>query len=99
MKITYSKVVLSLLFSSALSVSAFSAETLHTVSENVVDSDHAYETVVHEDEKKEGIDLGDGWIVTGDIRTGYVNYDYSNSPQEMLYNPDINKGHKNSRGF
>lgn len=99
MKITTSKVVLSLLFSSAVSMSAFAAETL-TESPNVIDADHAYETVIHEDEEKEGLGLlGDGWKITGDIRMGYVNYDYSNSPQEYLYNPDINKGHKNSRGF
>lgn len=38
-----------------------------------------------------------GWEITGDLRTGYVNYDYSNSPYN--YNPDINKGHKNSKGY
>ena len=99
MNISTSKGLLLLLFSSAVSVSAFAAETLHTESPNVIDADHAYETVVPEDDKKEGIELGDGWKVTGDLRMGYVDYDYSNSPQPVLYNPDINKGHQNSRGF
>ena len=62
-----------------------------------VSDDHAYETVVHVDDKKEGYELADGWKVTGDIRTGYVTYDYSNDPKH--FDPNINKGHKDSRGF
>jgi len=70
MKISTSKVALSLLFSSSLSVSTFAAEKINTENANVVDSDHAYETVVHVDEKKEGVVLGEGWKVTGDLRVG-----------------------------
>ena len=68
-----------------------------TVAANIVDDDHAYETVTHTDEKKEGYVFGDGWKVTGDLRAGYVNYDYSNSPKNP--DPAVNKGHMDSRGI
>ncbi|MEA3418800.1 MAG: hypothetical protein U9Q90_05310, partial [Campylobacterota bacterium] len=47
--------------------------------------------------KELGIQTPKGWEITGDLRTGYVNYDYSNSPYN--FNPDINKGHKDSKGY
>ena len=97
MKISYSKAALSVLFTSSLSVSVYAAEKINTENANVVDSDHGYETVVHVDEKKEGYELADGWKVTGDLRVGYVNYDYSNDPKN--FDPDINKGHKDSKGI
>lgn len=37
------------------------------------------------------------WKVLGDIKVGYVNYDYDNSPS--LNSPTINKGHVDSKGF
>ena len=58
--------------------------------------DHVFEPVQQTD-SKEGYDLGNGWILTGDERAGYVNYNYSNSPENP--NPDINKGHTDSRGI
>ncbi len=64
MKISYSKVVLSLLLASSFSVSAFAAEKISTANDNVVDSNHAYETVIHIDDKKEGYELAEGWKVT-----------------------------------
>ena len=36
-----------------------------------------------------------GFTLSGDIRTGWVQYDYSNPRGK----PDINKGHQDSRGF
>ncbi len=39
--------------------------------------------------------FGNGWILSGDIRTGWVMYDYDNPDGD----PDINKGHKNSQGW
>ena len=57
MKIAYSKIVLSLLFASSLSVTSFAAESIAKVSDEMTDSDHSYETVVHEDEEKEGLGL------------------------------------------
>ena len=95
MKLSYSKILLLALLPMA-GTSLYAAESL-APSAQVVDDDHAYETVSHTDQKKDGYILGDGWKVTGDLRAGYVNYDYSNSPK----NPDatINKGHKDSRGI
>jgi len=44
---------------------------------------------------EQGIDLGHGWIFSGDIRTGWLDYDYNN-PSGIA---SINKGHKDSQGF
>jgi hypothetical protein len=90
------------LLSSAVSALLLSSEIYasecigdaHTVS---VENDHAYETVVHVDDILEGFTLPSGWKVTGDIRSGYVTYDYSNDPKH--FDPDVNKGHRDSRGF
>jgi hypothetical protein len=78
-----------------MGTSLHAAESLVTT--DVPDADHAYETVTHTDEKKDGYVLGDGWKVTGDMRVGYVNYDYSNSPKNP--DPDINRGHLDSKGI
>jgi len=43
----------------------------------------------------QGIDLGSGWLFSGDIRTGYVTYNYDNPNGDTT----INKGHKDSQGF
>jgi len=77
--------------------SLYASESMTASQTVAVDSDHAYETVVHVDEKKEGYSLADGWKITGDVRAGYVTYDYSNDPKHS--DPNINKGHKDSRGF
>jgi len=37
----------------------------------------------------------EGWVINGDIRTGWLNYDYSNPDG----NPTINRGHTNSEGW
>lgn len=44
---------------------------------------------------EQGIDLGGGWLFSGDLRTGYVNYNYDNPNGD----PAINRGHKDSQGF
>lgn len=93
MKISTSKILLlALLPLTASSLNA--AESLHPT--NAVDDDHAYETVSHTNQQNDGYLLGDGWKVNGDLRLGYVNYDYSNDPKN--FDPNINKGHKDSRG-
>jgi len=94
MKLSYSKTLLLALLP-VVGTSLHAAESL--VASDVPDADHAYETVTHTDEKKDGYVLGDGWKVTGDMRVGYVNYDYSNSPKNP--DPNINKGHLNSKGI
>ena len=73
----------------------YAAESL--VVSNALEDDHAYETVSHTDQKKEGYLLGKEWKINADLRVGYVTYDYSNDPKN--YNPDINNGHKDSKGI
>ena len=94
MKLSYSKILLWALMP-IVGTSLNAADSI--VASNAVDDDHAYETVTHTNEKKEGYILGDGWKITGDMRVGYVNYDYSNSPSNP--NSNINKGHLDSKGI
>lgn len=99
MKTATLKITLSLLCTSSLSVSLFAAETLGTVDKIVIHDEYSYQTVVHEDEEEEGFEVANDWRVNGDLRMGYVYYDYSNPPLSPEYDPSINKGHKNSKGF
>ena len=94
MKLSYSKTLLLALLP-VMGTSVYGAQSLHPT--QALDDDHAYETVTHTNENKDGYIVGDGWKITGDMRVGYVNYDYSNSPK----NPDssINRGHKDSKGI
>ena len=94
MKLSYSKTLLLALLP-VVGTSLHAAESL--VASDVPDADHAYETVTHTNVKKDGYLLGEGWKVTGDMRVGYVNYDYSNSPKNP--DPTINKGHMDSEGI
>jgi len=51
--------------------------------------------------------LVDSWKISGDIRAGYVKYDYGNPPSHIdpsngkviAKNPNINQGHADSNGF
>ncbi len=45
----------------------------------------------------QGIDLGSDWKVLGDMRAGYINYDFSNPP-EMKGSDLVNKGRRDSTG-
>ena len=94
MKLSYSKTLLLALLP-VVGTSLHAAESL--VASDVPDADHAYETVTHTNDKKNGYLLVEGWKVTGDMRVGYVNYDYSNSPKNP--DPTINKGHLDSKGI
>jgi len=96
MKKKISKLSLAAVLSLA-GTSLYASESMTASQAVTVDSDHAYETVVHVNEKKEGYSLADGWKITGDMRAGYVTYDYSNDPKH--FDPNINKGHQDSRGF
>jgi len=56
--------------------------------------------------KMKGIELVDGWSVSGDIRVGWVQYDYKNKPIGIDANGDItptnpntNQGHIDSQGI
>ena len=53
-----------------------------------------------------GFDDFNGWKVSGDIRTGWVTYDYNNPPSGIdndgniiPSDPNINKGHTDSKGW
>ncbi len=94
MKLSTSKSLLLALLP-VIGTSVYAAESLTQA--DVVDDDHAYETVSHTDQKKDGYMLGGGWKVNGDLRIGYVTYDYSNDPKH--FNHLVNKGHKDSRGI
>ena len=43
----------------------------------------------------QGIEIGDDWKLGGDIRTGWVQYDYNNANGDTA----TNKGHKDSQGW
>jgi hypothetical protein len=59
---------------------------------------HTYEADIA---KEHGIDIVDGWKLSGDIRAGWLEYDYSNPPLEdgSATNPNTNKGHIDSKGI
>ena len=104
MKLSYSKTLLLVLLPMA-GTSLYAAESL-APSAQVVEDDHAYETVSHTDQKKDGYILGDGWKITGDLRAGYVNYDYSNPASHFDANggrvptyPGVNRNHLDSNGI
>ncbi len=45
---------------------------------------------------RKGIDIGDGWRFKGDLRAGWVDYDYGNPPPG---DPAVSKGHVDSKGL
>ncbi len=76
------------------STTLFASEKPDASPDGTLSQDHTYEPPVH---INKGINLGSGWLVSGDMRAGYVQYDYTNPP--YIKNPDINKGHANSNGL
>ena len=93
-KISYSLIALSLLSSSLLA---------ETSLDNSLSEDHTYEKEV---QKTQGIEIVDGWEFSGDIRAGWVQYDYQNKPlgidgsgNIIPTDPATNKGHIDSRGI
>ena len=72
------------------------------VAENDLDSslsqDHTFEKEIV---KKQGIDIVDGWEISGDIRAGWIGYDYQNPPKSdgSATHPNRNKGHIDSKGI
>ncbi|MCF6207653.1 MAG: OprD family porin [Sulfurovum sp.] len=94
MRMFYSKAALLALLPAAMG-SLHAAESL--VQTNVVEDDHAYETVTHLDQQREGYVIEEGWKITGDLRVGLLTYDYSNDPANP--DPNINNGHMDSNGI
>ncbi|WP_456450197.1 hypothetical protein [Hydrogenimonas sp.] len=61
----------------------------------VVDDDRPYDPILNR--RPEGVFLMDtDWKVSGDMRAGWVQYDYDNPPPG---DANINKGHADSKGF
>ena len=85
------KYALALLLSSSL----LSAQT---DLDDSLSQDHTFETNV--DDVRE-IEIVDGWHFTGDIRAGWVEYDYKNPPKEdgSASYPERNRGHIDSKGI
>jgi hypothetical protein len=53
-----------------------------------------------------GIEIADGWLFSGDVRAGWLQYDYGNKPlgidengNIIPQNPNTNHGHLDSKGF
>ncbi|MEA2111981.1 MAG: hypothetical protein U9P71_08040 [Campylobacterota bacterium] len=66
-----------------------------TLQKDNISQDHTFEKGYVEGK---GYHLGYNWLLTGDLRSGWLEYDYSNPPgAENDHN--INRGHTNSRGF
>ncbi len=76
----------------ALITTCLSAESLQQ--ENI-SQDHTYEP---EYVAGKGYNVGSGWMLTGDMRTGWLQYEYDNPPG-ATNDPDKNRGHTDSRGF
>lgn len=67
------------------------------------DADHTFEK---NPQKVQGIEIVDGWELSGDIRAGWVQYDYGNKPRGIdasgniiPSDPNVNQGHIDSRGI
>ena len=60
--------------------------------------DHTFEK---ETLKQQGIEIVDGWEFSGDIRAGWVQYDYQNAPKSdgSASFPNRNQGHADSKGI
>ncbi|MEA1892566.1 MAG: OprD family outer membrane porin [Campylobacterota bacterium] len=87
--------ILSIIVSSlALSTSAFAEDKL----DSGLSQDHTYEKKA---KTTQGIEIVDGWQFLGDIRAGWVQYDYQNPPLEdgTATHPDRNLGHIDSKGI
>jgi len=93
-KITHSLVSLGLLTSSLIA---------GTDLDTFVSQDHTFEKKMP---KSQGIEMVDGWEISGDIRVGWVQYDYKNKPTGIdssgniiATDPTTNKGHIDSKGI
>jgi hypothetical protein len=65
---------------------------------SVLQPDHTYERQALADN---GTEIGKGWKFFGDIRSGYLIYDYDNAPlaDGTPSHPKRNRGHINSKGI
>ncbi|NPA30030.1 MAG: hypothetical protein GXO33_07605 [Epsilonproteobacteria bacterium] len=78
-----------------VSTLAQAAEPIAAPSASVTDERLPYDPILTR--TPEGLQIYDsGWKVSGDMRAGWVEYDYSNP---YPANPNVNKGHTDSKGF
>lgn len=89
----------SLLLATLLAPSLYAGPDL----DDSLSQDHTHEKVV---KKSQSIDIVDGWEFSGDIRAGWVQYDYQNKPRGIAANgnivptdPATNQGHIDSQGI
>lgn len=75
------------------SITLLGSDKPDVLGESTLSQDHTYEPPLH---VNRGIDLGSDWLISGDIRVGHVQYDYTNPPPG---DANINKGHVDSRGI
>ncbi len=80
-------------YSSILLVLCASVTFANSNLKSSVQPTHTYE---NKKPNSQGLDIGNGWLFLGDIRTGWVEYDYSNS---FPGNSNTNQGHLDSQGF
>jgi len=88
-KLIISTIASSFLISSSLFAGSSLTESLS--------EDHTYEKTV---KKEQGIEIVDGWQFMGDIRAGWLEYDYKNPPLSngTATHPNRNQGHIDSHG-
>ncbi len=87
---------LSLIAALALGVALQADEPMASAGSNVPDSRYDHDPFLQV--RPEGIFLGESqWKISGDIRAGWVQYDYTNPPESA--DDLVNKGHKDSKGF
>jgi hypothetical protein len=88
-----------------LIITAFFSSSAVAIPSLASDNNTSY-TYERKKPANQGIEISNGWLVLGDIRAGWVQYDYNNPPQGIDQdgniiptNPDINKGHVDSKGI
>ena len=101
--ITYSLVVIGLLSSSLLAEDDFEVPVLDGASYRTIFSTSSKSK---KESNYQGIEIVDGWEISGDIRAGWVQYDYQNKPTGINAsgniiptNPNTNQGHIDSQGI
>jgi hypothetical protein len=103
LKIALSAAVLTVLSSSSLmgAEEEKKEKTYHneTLQKGVFSPDHSFEPRYYDDE---GIDLGPGWILSGNLRVGWLQYNYNNPPGDATNGKPSdheNRDHFDSKGF
>ncbi len=78
----------------AAAAAVFAFASMPVSAHEVRTEDHLFEPMYADGNA--GIDIGEGWKLKGDIRAGWVDYDYGNPPPG---NSQVSRGHIDSKGF